>query len=209
MARRSLAENSASRARGSLAENSPWRRRSLTVPPVSWEDWLHLAIWEIWMGVLITGFLSVGAALIVTAPDRIITAADLSRCYAAPPVMLPCERTVYRTGALNAAFTVLSGTLAMIVGAWWLWELWGAVAPKPITDDFLKLLNDSFARNWRDPRTWPWKRVGYAYGFALIGAAMSVAAGLGVSRVIADLRPERPAIMKVKTSQEFRVTPVE
>ena len=37
--------------------------------------------------------------------------------------------------------------------------------PKPITDDFLKLLNDSFGRNWRDPRTWPWTRMLWAYGF--------------------------------------------
>jgi len=195
--------------RRSLAENTPWRRRSLTIPPTSWQEWLHLAVWEVWMGVLICGFLSVGGAMIVTAPDRIITAEDLSGCYDSPPKTRPCERIVYRTGAMNAAFSGLFGTIAIIIGLWWLWELWGAVAPKPITDDFLKLLNDSFAHNWRDPRTWPWSRVGYAYGFTAIGIALSVAAGLGVSRVIADLRPLKPAIIKVNTSQDFRVAPAQ
>jgi hypothetical protein len=194
-------------ARGSLAENSPWRRRSLPIPPTSWQEWLHLAMWELWMGMLICGFLSLGAALIVTAPDRIITAEDLSGCYANPPLQRPCERIVYRTGLLNSAFSGLFGTMSIILGSWMLWELWGAVAPKPISDDFLKLLNDSFARNWRDPRTWPWSRVFYAYGFTMLGCLIAVAAGLGVSRVISDLRPVKPAIIKVNTSEDFRVSP--
>lgn len=192
-------------ARGSLGENAPWRRRALTIPPVSWQDWLHLAIWELWMGILISGFLFVGIAMIATAPDRIITAEDLSGCYASPPVARPCERIVYRTGAMNAAFSALFGMMGIIVGSWWLWELWGAVAPKPITDDFLKLLNDSFAHDWRDPRTWPWSRMFYAYGFTLVGTALAIAAGLGVQRVIHDLRPVKPAIIKVNTSQDFRI----
>lgn len=194
-------------ARGSLSENAPWRRRSLAVPPTTWQEWLHLAVWEVWMGMLICGFLSVGASLIVTAPERVITAEDLSGCYASPPVARPCERIIYRTGALNAAFSALFGMMAMIVGVWWLWELWGAVAPKPITDDFLKLLNDSFAFRWRDPRTWPWSRMFFAYGFTLVGIALTVVAGREVTRVIADLRPLKPAIIKVNTSQEFRVNP--
>ncbi|MBY0494850.1 MAG: hypothetical protein K2Y23_11600 [Cyanobacteria bacterium] len=194
-------------ARGSLAENTPWRRRSLTIPPASWQDWVHLAVWEMWMGVLISGFLAVGSAMIVTAPDRIVTAEDLSGCYASPPVARPCERIVYRTGLLNTAFSVLFGLMAIVAGVWWVWELWGAVAPKPITDDFLKMLDDSFARNWRDPRTWPWSRVFYAYAFALIGSALAVSAGLGAQRLIADLRPLRPPIIKVNTSEDFRVSP--
>src|SRR5204862_462868 len=48
------------------------------------------------------------------------------------------------------------------------------VAPRPITDDFLKLLDDSFGRDWRSPRTWPWARIGWAYGFTLVGAAMTI-----------------------------------
>lgn len=202
MARRSIGEN----PRGSIAENTLWRRRALTIPPASWQDWLHLAVWEVWMGILICAFLFAGAAMITTAPDRIITAEDVSGCYASPPITRPCVHIVYRTGLLNAAFSTLFGLMSIVVGAWWSWELWASVAPKPITDDFLKLLNDSFARNWRDPRTWPWSRMFYAYGFTLLGCALAVGAGLGASRVISDLRPVKPPIIKVNTSQEFHVT---
>ena len=193
-------------ARG-LGSSTPWRRRSLTIPPASSRDWFDLAMWELWMGLLICGFLALGAALVHTAPDRIITAEDLSGCYADPPVQRPCERIVYRTGLLNAAFSALFGTMATIVGVWLLWELWAATAPKPITDDFLKLLNDSFARRWRDPRTWPWSRIVYAYGFTALGIVLTVAAALEFSRVLADHRPIKPVIIKVNTSQEFRVSP--
>ena len=190
-----------------LGDNAPWRRRSLSIPPVTWQDWMHLALWELWMGMLICGFIAVGASMIVTAPDRIITAEDLSGCYANPPLQRPCERIIYRTGAMNAAFSGLFGMMSMVIGAWLLWELWSATAPKPITDDFLKLLNDSFARNWRDPRTWPWKRVFYSYTFAAIGIALTVAAGLGVSKVMGELRPIKPAVVKIDTSQDFRAAP--
>jgi hypothetical protein len=111
------------------------------------------------MGTLVCGFVSFGAFMIVTAPERIITGEDLSRCYAPPPIEQPCDRVVYKTGALNAAFTALFGGLLLVGAAWFMWELWSAVEPKPITDDFLKILNDSFGRNWRDPRTWPWSRL--------------------------------------------------
>ena len=77
-----------------------------------------------------------------------------------------------RAGALNVAFNVWCGVLLIAVAAWLLWELWSAVAPKPITDDFLKLLDDSFGRDWRNPRTWPWARLGWAYGFTLVGATV-------------------------------------
>jgi hypothetical protein len=194
-------------ARGSLAENTPWRRRSLTIPPATWQDWCHLALWELWMGILICGFLAVGSSMIVSAPDRIITAEDQSGCDDSPPVTRPCERIVYRTGALNAAFSALFGVMALIVAGGLLWELWVAVAPKPITDDFLRLLNDSFARNWRDPRTWPWSRIFYAYAFTLLGSAAALATGLGVSKMISDLRPLRPPVIRVDTSHDVRVDP--
>ena len=89
-------------------------------------------------------------------------------------------------------FNVWCGLLLIAVAAWLVWELWSAAAPKPITDDFLKLLEDSFARDWRKPRTWPWARVGWAYGFtsrrrhvgrrhraADLGRALGVNAGQG------------------------------
>jgi hypothetical protein len=64
----------------------------------------------------------------------------------------------------------LIGVLLLVVAAWLVWELWLAVKPRPIADDFLKLLHDSFARDWRNPLTWPWTRLAWAYGFALLGA---------------------------------------
>ena len=67
----------------------------------------------------------------------------------------------------------------LLAGAGWLlWELWNAIEPTPITDDFLKLLDYSFGRDWRNPATWPWARVMWAYGFAAIGATLTVGAGL-------------------------------
>ena len=110
-------------ARGSVSAITPWRLRALTIPPHSLIDWLRLAAWELWMGSLVCALLWSGGAMIATAPDRIITAEDLSGCYASPPVVRPCERIVYRTGAMNAAFSVLSGMvhdrrrIVVVVGA--------------------------------------------------------------------------------------------
>jgi hypothetical protein len=184
---------------------TPWRSRALTIPPRSWIDWVRLAAWELWMGSLVAALLWAGGAMIATSPNRIITAEDLSGCYASPPVVRPCERIVYRTGAMNAAFSVLSGMVMMIAALWLLWELWDAVAPKPITDDFLRLLNDSFARNLRDPRTWPWSRVLWAFGFASIGAAVSASLALVFWSALASSTPAKAPVIKVNTSQDFRL----
>ena len=192
-------------AQRALTEITPWRRRSLTIPPDSWRAWVHLAVWEAWMGVLLCGFMAFGVALIASSRDRIITAEDLSACYAPPPVALPCARIVYRTGALNAAFTALAGMLSIVVGAWFVWELWGAVAPKPITDDFLRLLSDSFARNWRDPRTWPWSRMLLAYGFTFVGVLIAAGTAGLIWTAVSSARPVKAPIVKVETSQDFRI----
>ena len=79
-----------------------------------------------------------------------------------------------------------------------------SVTPYTYTDDFLKLLEDSFARDWRKPHTWPWLRVAWAYGFALAG----VTSGVGVSLLISALSASPPARAPtgvVETSQQFRV----
>ena len=68
-------------------------------------------------------------------------------------------------------FSIMTCVLGFVVAAWLLWELWMAVKPRPIADDFLKLLHASFARDWRNPLTWPWTRLAWAYGFALLGAS--------------------------------------
>jgi len=192
-------------AGGALNEITPWRRRSLTIPPDSWRAWLQLAVWEAWMGMLLFGFLGFGIAMVASSSDRIVIVEDLSRCYAAPPIELPCERAVYRTGALNAAFTALCGLLSLVAAAWFVWELWGAVAPKPITDDFLKLLNDSFGRNWRDPRTWPWSRMLWAYGFTSLGLLVAAGTATIIWTEVAGSRPEKAPTVKIETSQDFRI----
>ena len=183
-------------------EISPWRRRGLKIPPDSFRAWVRLVTWEIGMGVLLYLILGFGTQLIASAPHRIVTVFDFTNCYAAPPVTLPCERIAYRAGALDAAFNAWCGLLLMVIAASVVWDLWSATAPKPITDDFLKLLEDSFARDWRKPRTWPWTRVAWAYGFALIG----VIAGARVSRAFSAFSaspPPRAPIVRVDTTEHF------
>jgi hypothetical protein len=189
-------------ARPALPEMSPWKRQPLTVPPDSWRDWMRLAVWELWMGLLLGGALLFGIRLITAAPDNMVTVFDFANCYAVPPVAQPCERIAYRAGALNVAFNVWCGLLLIVFAAWLMWELWSAVAPKPITDEFLKLLDDTFGRNWSSLRTWPWARMGWAYGFTLIGAASALGLALFVSMLASSSRP--PPVPRVETSQHFR-----
>jgi hypothetical protein len=193
-------------ARPALPEMSPWKRRSLTIPPDSMAEWIRLALWEFWMGIVVCSALVFGARLITTAPDNLVTVYDFMNCYAAPPIAVPCERVAFKTGTLNMAMNAWCGFLLLAVAAWLLWELWSAVAPKPITDDFLKLLDESFGRDWRRPRSWPWARLGWAYGFTIVGALSAVALGVIASRAIDSSRPAHPPILRVETSERF--TPV-
>jgi len=188
----------------SLPEMSPWKPRSLTIPPTSMNAWLRLAIWEIWMGTLVCVVLGLGLYLVGTSPNHIVAVSDLSNCYGPPPVALPCERIVYRGGMLNVAFTALCGLMLIGVAAWLLWELWSAVEPKPITDDFLRLLNDSFGRNWRNPLRWPWARVLWAYGFALVGATLTAGAGILIWTIVVSSESARAPTVRIETSQSFR-----
>ena len=174
-----------------LPEMSPWKWRPLTIPPDSLSAWMGLAVWEFWMGVIVCGALVFGTQLIITAPRSIVTVSD--------------SHGAYRTGALNMMFSAWCGLLLIAVAAWLLWELWNAVAPKPITDDFLQLLDDSFGRDWRRPRTWPWARVVWAYGFTLVGGVVALCIGLVGSTVIVP-SAKAPAA-RVETSQRFRHVP--
>jgi hypothetical protein len=146
-------------ARWELPEMSPWRRRALTIPPDSVGAWARLAAWELWMGVLVGAAYAFGAELI---------------------------RARSKGGPLNMLFNTWCGLIVIAGGCWLLWELWLAVAPRPVTDEFLKLLDDSFGRNWGDPRRWPWRRLVWAYGFTLVGALLSLAIGLFVSRALSS-----------------------
>ena len=189
---------------GPPLEISPWRRRGLKIPPDSFHAWVRLGTWEFAMGVLLYVAFGFGTQLIASAPQSLVTVFDFTNCYAAPPVALPCERIAYRAGTLNAALNVWCGLLLMAVAAWLVSDLWSAAAPKPITDDFLKLLEDSFARDWRRPRTWPWTRVAWAYGFALVGVTVGVALSLLISALSAGAPAKAPTVL-VETSQHFRV----
>jgi hypothetical protein len=186
-------------------ETNPWKRRVLTIPPDSMRDWLRLAVWECGMGMLVCAALVFGTRLIVTAPSNIVTVYDFTACYGAAPIVQPCERVAYRAGALNVVFTAWCGLLLVGMAASFLWELWSAVAPKPLTDDFLKLLDESFGRDWRNPRTWPWARIGLAYGFTLVGAAAAVCIGLLASAAMPS--PIKAPTVHVETSQRFRAAP--
>jgi hypothetical protein len=187
----------------SLPEMSPWRRRELKVPPDSLRGWVRLAVWEFWMGLLVCGALGIGINLILTAPSSIVIVPDLTNCYAPAPVVQPCEQVAYKAGELSAAFSVLIGLQLMVVAAWLLWELWSAAAPKPITDDFLKLLSDSFGRDWRKPRTWPWARMLWAYGFTL----PAVTSALVIWTLVSSSLPVKAPIVHIETSQSFRLAP--
>lgn len=181
-----------------------WRRRSITIPPETPSEWLRLAAWEIWLGMVLVILIGIGTRLIVTAPDRIIAVLDLSQCYGPAPVPVPCDRMVYRGGALNVAFSALSGFMMIAVAAWVAWALWNLAEPRPIADDFLRLLNDSFGRNWRNPLTWPWARVFWAYGFTAVGAALTA----GIAMVVWSLvtPPPKAVAPRIDTSESFRST---
>ena len=106
---------------------------------------------------------------------------------------------------LNAAFTMLFGLTLVGAAAWLLWELWSATEPKPITDDFLRLLNDSFGRDWRNPLKWPWARVLLAYGFTLAGVTLSAGLGITIWTLTFSAESQKAPTIKIDTSQSFRL----
>ena len=158
------------------------------------------------MGMLVYGALRFGTGLIASAPHSIVTVFDYTNCYATPPIAQPCERIAYRAGALNVVLNAWCGLLLMAAAAWLIWELWSAAAPKPITDDFLKLLDDSFGRDWRRPRSWPWSRMMWAYGFTLVGVVVALGAGTIVSTVVASAAAAKAPVPHVETTQRFRIS---
>jgi hypothetical protein len=157
------------------------------------------------MGMLLCLTFGLGVLLVITSPKRIVAVSDLTNCYAPPPVALPCERILYRGGALDAAFTALCGLMLIGVAVWFLWELWSAAEPKPITDDFLRLLNDSFGSTWRNPLKWPWARVLWAYGFTIVGATLTAGVALMVWTLIAAPQSAKAPTIKIETSQSYHL----
>ena len=190
-----------------MPETSQWKRRPLlTIPPDSVPAWCRLAVWESSIGAIVCSALMCGTRLIVRAPDNIVTVFDLSNCYAAPPVVQPCARVAYRAGMLNVVLNAWCGLLLVALAVWLLWVLWEAAAPKPITDEFLKLLDDSFGRNWRRPSTWPWVRMRWAYGFTFVGALLGFGLGTIVSTAVSSHKSTHMPTVHVETSARFRTT---
>jgi len=167
-------------------------------------DWVRLAVWESWMGLLLCTALYFGIRLIVTAPENIITVFDYANC-AAPSAVQPCERVAFYTGHLAVLMNAWCGLLLMAVAVWLLWELWSAVTPQPITDDFLKLQDDSFGYSWRRPRTWPWSRLGWAYGFTLAGALSAFSVGILLSNAISSTMRAHAPTNHVETLERFKI----
>jgi hypothetical protein len=189
-----------------LPDMRPWGRRPLIIPPGSANAWFQLVVWELWMGMLVCLLFGLGVYLIVTSPTHIITVPDLTNCYGPPPIPTPCDRIVYRGGVLNSAFLALCGLTLFGVAVWILWELWNAVEPKPITDDFLRLLNDSFGRDWRNPLKWPWARVLWAYGFTSVGVLLTTSVGVAIWALVLASHPVTTPTIKIDTSQSFRLS---
>ena len=156
------------------------------------------------MGLILFLLVALGTRLIMTSPDRVVLLHDVSQCYAAPPVPIPCERTLYR-GLLNVAFSAFSGFMMLAVALWMVWSLWSVAEPAPIMDDFLRLLSDSFARDWRNPKTWPWSRVLWAYGFTALGVALGLVVTIAASAALASLPSAKRPAAQIETLQIFRV----
>ena len=157
------------------------------------------------MGALVCILVGAGIGLIATAPNHIVSVSDLASCYGPPPIPSPCERIVYRGGALNVIFTALCGAFLLGAACWLLWELWSVTEPKPITDDFLRLLHDSFGRNWLNPLTWPWPRVLWAYGFSSMGAAIAASLVITIWTLAVPPAPAKTPKIRIDTSQSFWV----
>lgn len=181
-----------------------WRKRTIVIPPETRDEWVRLVTWELWMGLILFLLVAIGMRLIMTSPDRVVLLRDVSQCYVAPPVPIPCERTLYR-GLLNVAFSAFSGFMMLAVATWVVWSLWSAAEPAPITDDFLRLLSDSFARDWRNPTTWPWARVMWAYGFTALGVSIGLVMTMAANAALRSIQPMRPAAAQIETTQIFRV----
>ena len=154
------------------------------------------------MGLILFLLVALGMRLITTSPTA-CPAVRRVAMHAAPPVPIPCERTLYR-GLLNVAFSAFSGFMMLAIALWMMWSLWSAPEAAPIMDDFLHLLSDSFARDWRNPKTWPWSRVWWAYGFTALGVGLGLVAAMAVSAALTSLPSARRPAPQVETLEIFR-----
>ena len=141
---------------GEPQEVSPWRPRGWRSTGLV-HAWVRLGTWELGMGVILFVVFGFGTQLIASAPHQHRHRVRLHEllCRAARRAAMRTRRVP--SGGLEAGADV-GWLLLMAVPRRGSWDLW-SVAAQADDDDFLKLLEDSFARDWRKPRTWPWTRV--------------------------------------------------
>ena len=63
----------------------------------------------------------------------------------------------------------------------------------------------TLGRNWRDPRTWAWARMAWAYGFTLVGATVTARTAAMIWTLVSAANPPRVPTVRVDTSQSFRL----
>ena len=158
--------------------NPSWRKRAIVVPPETRDEWVRLVTWQLWMGLILFFLVASGITLIASSSERLVP--------------------------LSAAFSALAGVTMLIGAAWVLWLLWDAAEPAPIADDFLRLLKDSFRRDWRDPRAWPWSRLRWAYGFTAIGVTIGLIVTMALSAAMRSLPSSRPPAAQSEPVKIFR-----
>jgi hypothetical protein len=175
----------------------------LVVPPETRDEWVRLVTWQLWIGLILFFLVAVGVRLIATPPVRVVVVNNARACDAMMSAPAPCQRTVYRS-RLGVVFTDVAGVMMLAVAAWLLRSLWGAAEPAPITDDFLGVLKESFGRRtWRDPKTWPWSRLKWAYGFTTVGVTIGLLLTIALSAAIRSMPSTRPPAATAETVQIF------
>ena len=79
-------------ARVTSSDMRPWGRGALTIPPNSASAWIQLAMWELWMGMLVCGALGLGVFLL--APLGLLGVALLVEFFLAVTLLFLDHRTV-------------------------------------------------------------------------------------------------------------------
>ena len=137
---------------GTAAADDPAKLAECLVPACSF--------WEIWMGMLVGLIL---AARRPASSSHLPIASSPCRISRTAMRRIPCRCTAsgssIRAACSMRRLPVFFGLTLLGAATWLLWELWSVAEPRPITDDFLRLLNDSFGRDWRNPLKWPWARL--------------------------------------------------
>ena len=58
---------------------------------------------------------------------------------------------------------------------------------------------------WRNPLTWPWARVLWAYGFTIVGVALTAGVGLMLWTFVIPSPSSKPPTARIETSQSYTI----